>query len=113
MDRTEEKLNKIVAYLEENFNQASENYSLIYGAKPQVIRFDNETAISTWACGAIVCIGHLLYFIGEDDGHWFCNKKDKYDFGYLKRFSIGWADFFLKALTDLQKYAKENGIPLQ
>lgn len=112
MNNTEEKLNKIVTYLEDNFNQSSVNYSLIYGPIPQVIRFDEETAISTWACGAIVCIKHLLYFIGEDDGHWFCNKTE-YNLGYQTGFSIGWSDSFVKALTDLQDYVKDNGTPMR
>ena len=112
MSNIEEKLNKIVAYLEDNFNQSSGNYNLIYGPRPQVIRFDKETAISTWACGAIVCIKHLLYFIGEDDGHWFCNKS-KHDIGCQTGFSIGWVDSFVKALTDLQDYVKENGTSMR
>ena len=64
-----EKLRNITQWLNENYNQNSEKYSIVMGAKPEVIRYDDETVISLWACGAIVCINSLMYFIQEDDGH--------------------------------------------
>ena len=70
-----QKLSEIVSYLNARFNQQSEDYSIFFGAKPQIFRYDKETAISLWACGAIVCIGSILYFISEDDGNWFINEK--------------------------------------
>jgi hypothetical protein len=84
------KLESIVRWLNENYNQESDNYSIIHGPKPEVVRYDEETAISLWACGAIVCIGSLLYFISEDDGNWFINYSGR-DYGYQSTFSIGWA----------------------
>ena len=93
-----QKLSEIVSYLNARFNQQSEDYSIFFGAKPQILRYDKETAISLWACGAIVCIGSILYFISEDDGNWFINEKDKYNIGLQSSFSIGWADSFVKAL---------------
>lgn len=123
------KIKEILKFLNEKYNQDSEDYSIINGAKPSVIRFDDETAISLWACGAIVCIKSGLYFIQEDDGHWFCNEyinKEDVDedntvswkamnyttIGMQDSFSIGWTDSFVKALTDLKEYVKENGNPV-
>lgn len=125
MDK-KEKLESIVCYLNDRFNQDSEEYSIFNGSKPQVIRFDSETAISVWACGAIVCIGNQLSFIGEDDGNWFAPEyieaeginESNIDFrlkysecGILSGFSLGWAKSFIKAMTDLDKYVEENGEP--
>lgn len=104
MGKIETKLNSIIKYLNERFNQESDEYNFFQGAKPQVIRYDEDTAISIWACGAIVCIGDMIYFISEDDGIWYCN--DDY---FQSIFSIGWADSFIKAFSDLNKYVKENG----
>ena len=108
-----QKLSEIVSYLNTRFNQQSEDYSIFFGAKPQIFRYDKETAISLWACGAIVCIGSILYFISEDDGNWFINEKDKYNIGLQSSFSIGWADSFVKALENLSKYVEENGVPVR
>lgn len=107
----EEKLNKIIDWLNENYNQESENYSIFNGAKPEVIKYDEHTAISLWACGAIVCIGSILYFIQEDDGNWFLTEGE-YSTGLQSCFSIGWAESFTKALTDLVEYTKEHGKPV-
>lgn len=123
------KIKEILKFLNEKYNQNSEDYCIINGAKPSVIRFDDETAISLWACGAIVCIKSCLHFIQEDDGSWFCNeyinKKDVDEentvswramnhttIGVQDGFSIGWTDSFVKALTDLNEYVKENGTPV-
>ena len=111
-----DKLYSIVNWLNKNYNQDSENYSIFNGAKPEVIRYDKHTAISLWACGAIVCIGSIIYFIGEDDGNWFlleAKRSDKYeDYGYQDIFSIGWAKSFSDAMKRLEDYVKENGEPV-
>lgn len=111
-----EHLKNIVNWLNKNYNQTSENYSIFYGAKPEVVRYDEHTAISLWACGAIICIGSILYFIEEDDGNWFlleAKRSDKYeDYGYRCHFSIGWAKNFSDAMIRLDDYIKENGDPV-
>lgn len=109
--KLKEKLESIVYWLNENYNQDSENYSIFNGAKPEVIRYDKETVISLWACGAIVCIGSLLYFISEDDGNWFIRDFEG-DYGLQSTFSIGWAESFSEALKKLIEYTKENGKPV-
>ena len=106
MDNTKEHLKNIVNWLNENYNQDSENYSIFNGAKPEVIRYDEHTAISLWACGAIVCVESILYFIGEDDGNWFS------DYYRQNSFSIGWAKSFSDAMKRLEDYVKENGKPV-
>jgi hypothetical protein len=108
-----EKLENIVNWLNKNYNQDSENYSIFGGAKPEVIRYDEHTAISLWACGAIVCIESIMYFIGENDGHWFLLESDNYkDYGCQESFSIGWAKSFSDAMRNLEDYTKENGNPV-
>lgn len=99
-----EILKNIINYLNDNYNQASENYNFILGAKPEVIKYANNIAISFWACGAIVCIDHLLYFISEDDGYWFLEENPC--------FSIGWLPSYSEALDRLQKYVNNNGKPV-
>ena len=102
-----EKLNGIVSWLNNNYNQESENYDIFIGSKPGVIKYDEHTAISPWACGAIVCIGSTLYFIEEDDGNWFLR-----DVGLQTPYSIGWAKSFVEAMNILIKYVEENGKPI-
>lgn len=113
---SKERLKNIVNWLNKNYNQDSENYSIFNGAKPDVVRYGEHTAISLWACGAIVCIGDIMYFIGEDDGNWFLSesiRNDKYeDYGYQDNFSIGWAKSFYNAMKRLEDYIKENGKPV-
>ena len=108
MSKTELKLNDIIQYLNKRFNQDTSEYSFIQGAKPQVIRYNKETAISTWACGAIVCIEDIIYFLSEDDGTWYCDDR-----GSQINFSIGWADSFINAFNSLNDYVKENGEPVR
>ena len=74
MNTTEAKLKSIVSWLNANYNQDSEKYSVFEGSKPEVIRYDDHTAISLWACGAVVCIHATLFFLMEDDGHWFISS---------------------------------------
>ena len=111
-----EHLKNIVNWLNKNYNQDSENYSVFNGAKPEVVRYDEHTAISLWACGAIVCIRTIMYFIGEDDGNWFlleAKRNDKYeDYGFQDNFSIGWAKSFSDAIKRLENYINENGKPV-
>lgn len=114
--RNKEHLKNIVIWLNKNYNQDSENYSIFSGAKPEVVRYDEHTAISLWACGAIVCIRTIMYFIGEDDGNWFlleAKRNDKYeDYGFQDNFSIGWAKSFSDAMKRLEDYINENGKPV-
>lgn len=129
MTETQLKLQEIVEWLNENYNQDSENYSIFAGAKPEVIRYDEHTAISLWGCGAIVCIKSIMYFISEDDGNWFCSMyydgsdldedgclpsyvKNRPDMGLQGIFSIGWTDSFTTAMLNLKKYVEENGTPV-
>ena len=86
--RTNEVINEIVSWLNDNYNQESENYDIFTGAKPEVIPYDEHIAISLWSCGAIVCINDLLYFIGEDDGNWYVHS-DEYHIALQSCFSIG------------------------
>lgn len=104
-----EILSEVINYLNDNYNQESENYSIVDGAKPEVIRYDEHTAISLWACGAIVCIEHIMYFIKEDDGYWFVSRSGG---AAQDCFSLGWADSFINAMSSLQKFVKENGTPV-
>lgn len=111
---TKQKLKNITLWLECRFNQDSKDYSIFEGSKPMVLRYDEETAVSTWACGAIVCMGSHLMFIGEDDGNWFVNE-DESEYGhyaYQPGFSIGWTKSFTKAMADLEEYVKEHGEPV-
>lgn len=96
-----EKLKSIVDFLNVRFGKSSIEYILLEGLKPRIIRYDHETAISLWGCGAIVCISDNLYFISEQDGHWHIDKEFA--------FSLGWANSFMDALANLQKYVRENG----
>ena len=107
-----EKLEAIVSWLNNNYNQESENYNIFVGSKPGVIKYDEHTAISPWACGAIVCIGSLLYFVVEDDGNWLLIEGKEYGCGLQDRFSIGWAESFVEAMNKLVEYTKENGQPV-
>ena len=109
-----EELKSIVEWLNENYNQDSDNYSIFQGAKPEVIRINDHTAVSLWACGAIVCIYDQLYFIEEDDGNWWINEEEKEygKYGYQDGFSIGWTESFSNALVNLKKYTEENGSPV-
>ena len=106
-----EKLKAIVKWLNDHYNQESDNYNVFIGSKPDVIKYDEETAIATWACGAIVCIGSLLYFIEEDDGNWFMNDE-KRDYATQSCFSIAWANSFAQAMNKLVKYVEKNGKPV-
>lgn len=107
-----EKLKAIVEWLNDNYNQESENYDIFNGAKPGIIRYDEHTAISLWSCGAIICIGSILYFIEEDDGNWFLCEEESGHVGVQTCFSIGWVESFTEAMNRLVEYTKENGQPV-
>jgi len=106
-----EKLQEIVDWLNENYNQDSENYSIFFGSKPEVIKYDEHTAISFWACGAIVCIHHYLYFIEEDDGNWFMQEEGRC-YAFQTMFSVAWAESFANAMKNLKEYTEKNGKPI-
>lgn len=106
------ELEDIIDWLNENYNQESENYCIFNGAKPEVIKYSEHIAISFWACGAIVCIGSILYFLQEDDGNWFTHNDECGIIGFQSCFSIGWAESFSKALNNLVEYTKEHGKPV-
>ena len=112
MERDE--LKDIVNWLNENYNQDSENYSIFFGSKPGVIEINDHTAISLWACGAIVCIYDQLHFIQEDDGYWWFNEEEEKHgrWGYQDGFSIGWAESFSNAMNELKNYVWEHGTPV-
>lgn len=125
MEEDNTKLAEIVKWLNENYGQDNpENYDVFIGSKPEIIRYDDETAISTWSCGAIVCIDSFIYFLGEDDGNWYVNSHkekwgewdgvDMYNIycGYQTHFNIAWADSFADAMKRLSEYVKENGEPV-
>lgn len=101
---TEEILNEVTGYLNRNYGQDSGNYDIFYGAKPDVFLYNENTAVALWSCGAIVCIGGLLYFIGEDDGNWFLVHD-----GMQSTFSIGWSESFRNAMQRLEEFVKEHG----
>ena len=126
-DKTKTHLKSIENWLNNEYSQDSEKYCIFRGPKPEVVRYDDHTAISFWACGAIVCIYDQMYFIGEDDGNWFLNDgmfnaRDDYKgwenykgyniYGFQDSFSIGWANSFADAMTKLNEYVKENGEPV-
>jgi len=115
MKRNLNELKEIAEWLEEKYNQDSEDYSIFEGAKPGVLRYNDHTAVSLWACGAIVCIYDKIYFIGEDDGNWFVRDEEKDQYGYCgfqSSFSIGWTESFVRAMSDLKDYVWKNGKPV-
>jgi len=94
-------LDNIVEYLNENFSQDSEHYEWLEDPNSPIIPY-GSSLISLWACGAVVCIGHLLYFITEDDGSWFIDETEN-DCGVQNSFSIAWADSFTTAIQKLRE----------
>lgn len=121
-----EKLKNIVSYMNERFNQDTDEYDFFMGSKPMVIRYDDETAISTWACGAVICIGSAMFFISEDDGFWYLHESvntDRIDpdgtysdwavhYGSQDSISIAWVESLSNAMIELKKYVDENGYPV-
>lgn len=104
-------LNSVADYLNENYHQNSENYkNLICKDKTNVFTlFDNKCIVSTWLCGAIVCIETRVFYIGEDDGYWFVkNLKDYNGYEYIGcrtgGSALGNATATARALIDLFNY---------
>jgi hypothetical protein len=106
---TKEVLRNVVDYLNSHYNQDSEDYCIIRGARPDTFKCGEHVAVSLWVCGAIVCIGDILYFIQEDDGYWFLDESGE---AVQDNFSIGWAKSFIEALERLMDFVKENGEPV-
>ena len=111
------ELEAVVRWLNNHYNQDSDDYSIFNGAKPGVVRYNDDIAISLWGCGAVVCVVDRLYFIGEDDGHWFLREGTDKNiprnlYGFATSLSIGWIESFTNALNALKKYVEENGIPV-
>lgn len=110
-----EKLVSIVSWLNHHYSQDSDNYNIFVGSKPGIIKYDKHTIISPWACGAIVCADDIIYFLNEDDGHWFLREEEKEyypDYGFQGHFSIAWAKSFTEAMNKVIEYVKENGRPV-
>lgn len=101
----QEKLNEIAAWLE---NESSKD-SDIFGKG--VYRYDDRTAISFWGCGAIVCISRLVYFLSEDDGHWFAEVGEHNAVGVQSSFCLSWGNGFAEAMKRLSDYVEKNGKP--
>ena len=106
-----EELQGVVDWLNDNYNQESENYSIFFGSKPGVVKYNDHIVISLWGCGAVVCIYDQLHFVGEDDGNWFIHELEHYG-DVQTGFSIAWADGFAEAISNLKKYVDEHGEPV-
>ena len=106
---TKEVLGNVVGYLNSHYNQDSEDYCIFRGARPDTFKYGEHVAVSLWACGAIVCVYDILYFIQEDDGYWFLDESGE---AVQDHFSIGWAESFTEAMTRLMDFVKENGEPV-
>jgi len=95
--KAREKLDDIAAWLRDNPIQSG-----------TVARYDEDTAVSVWEHGAIVCTGDQLKFIGEDSGIWYV-LEDKYgEYGYQEGFSVCWAMPFAKAMSDLYEHVMSS-----
>ena len=115
-NKTKKKLNEVERWLNENYSQQNENgYDLVEESweNPCIVRYDEHTAVAFWICGAVVCIGHKLYFIEGDDGIWVVNeRKTKIGTvisGMLPGFTVMYAGKLSEALTMMEKYVRENG----
>ena len=115
-NKTKKKLNEVERWLNENYSQQNENgYDLVEESweNPCIVRYDEHTAVAFWTCGAVVCIGGMLYFIEGDDGIWVVNeRKTKIGTviaGMLPGFTVMLAGKLSEALTMMEKYVRENG----
>ena len=115
-NKTKKKLDEVARWLNENYSQQNElAFDLVVGSweKPCIVRYDEHTAVAFWACGAVVCIGSMLYFIEGDDGIWVVNeRKTKIGTvisGMLPGFAVMYAGKLSEALTMMEKYVRENG----
>lgn len=127
MSNYSDKLKAVVEYMNKRFGPESEENDSFLGPKPSVIRYDDKTAIATWACGAVVCIGSAMFYISEDDGFWFLPEEVKIDRidknGNYPDWAvdcgckpggtnIAWAESLANAILELKKYVDENGEPV-
>ena len=115
-NKTKKKLNEVERWLNENYSQQNENgYDIVEESweNPCIVRYDEHTAVAFWTCGAVVCIGSMLYFIEGDDGIWVVNeRKTKVGSvisGMLPGFTVMYAGKLSEALTMMEKYVRENG----
>ena len=115
-NKTKKKLNEVERWLNENYSQQNElGYDTVVRAwkNPCIVRYDEHTAVAFWTCGAVVCIGSMLYFIEGDDGIWVVNeRKTKVGSvisGMLPGFTVMYAGKLSEALTMMEKYVRENG----
>ena len=114
-NKTKKKLNEVERWLNENYSQQNElGYDTVEESweKPCIVRYDEHTAVAFWTCGAVVCIGHMLYFIEGDDGIWVVNeRKTKIGTvisGMLPGFTVMLAGKLSEALTMMEKYVEES-----
>ena len=116
MNDAREELKEIVKWMNYKYNQDSPDYDFFKGTGHLVIRYNDHTAISTWECGAVVCIHDIVYFIMNDDGYW--TMSDETDecgsgtYGSLPMFSVGWVSNIVEALSNLKDYVWKNGTPV-
>ena len=115
-NKTKKKLNEVERWLNENYSQQNElGYDFVEESweNPCIVRYDEHTAVAFWTCGAVVCIGDMLYFIEGDDGVWVVNeKKTKVGTvipGMLSGFTVMLAGKLSETLTMMEKYVRENG----
>ena len=115
-NKTKKKLNEVEKWLNENYSQQNElGYDFVEESweNPCIVRYDEHTAVAFWTCGAVVCIGGMLYFIEGDDGIWVVNeRKTKIGTvisGMLPGFTVMYAGKLSEALTMMEKYVRENG----
>jgi len=91
--KAREKLDDIAAWLRDNPIQSG-----------TVAMYDEDTAVSVWEHGAIVCTGDQLKFIGEDSGIWYVLEDEYGEYGYQEGLSVSWAPSFAKAVSDLYEH---------
>ena len=115
-NKTKKKLNEVERWLNENYSQQNEfGYDLVEESweNPCIVRYDEHTAVAFWTCGAVICIGSMLYFIEGGDGIWVINeRKTKIGTvisGMLPGFTVMYAGKLSEALTMMEKYVRENG----
>ena len=114
-NKTKKKLNEVERWLNENYSQQNElGYDFVEESweNPCIVRYDEHTAVAFWTCGAVVCIGSMLYFIEGDDGIWVVNeRKTKIGTvisGMLPGFTVMLAGKLSEALTMMEKYVEES-----
>lgn len=100
----EDRLKEIVNYLNNNHYIASQHTN-------KVLRYCQDTAISFWECGAIVCIGARMCYIQEDDSYWFYCTSENGECGCKSSSSLSWGLDIATAITRLYEYVKEVGYP--